>query len=168
MVAKAKKQSVEVSKTGAENIRVVILSPIFLLRPVVRYLRAPELARRRTHERGFDPGGCAPGVRVLPYLDDFLAVCRSRAGAEAAQRFVSETLARLGIWKHPSKGVTEPNQVVDHLGLTVDLRRGEFKVTAKRVAKLKSQAENLLCRAAEKCRWVGARELSSFIGLAAR
>ncbi|KAK3276039.1 hypothetical protein CYMTET_15868 [Cymbomonas tetramitiformis] len=67
------------------------------------------------------------GMRVLPYMDDFL--------------------------------------VVEHLGLEVDLKLGQFRVTERRVHKIHTRAKEILCDAVRNRRWIPARRLASFAGL---
>ena len=156
-----------------------------LMRPVVRYLRAPMAAAAAAATGGVarpppDPGEArrllrrdgpyetrGVGLRCLAYIDDFLGVVRTETEARLAMEFVDRTLGRLGIRRHPSKGHFAPTQQLVHLGLEVDMKRGEFRVTDKRAGKLRGQAKDLLCKAARSQRWVLAKELAAFIGLAA-
>jgi hypothetical protein len=44
------------------------------------------------------------GMRVLPYLDDFLLVSKDQSEAEASKALASTLLERLGLERHPDKG----------------------------------------------------------------
>ncbi|KAK3260837.1 hypothetical protein CYMTET_30227 [Cymbomonas tetramitiformis] len=56
-------------------------------------------------------------------------------------------------------------QVVQHLGLEVDLKLGQFRVTERRVHKIHTRAKEILCDAVRNRRWILARRLASFTGL---
>lgn len=56
-------------------------------------------------------------------------------------------------------------QVIEHLGLEVDLKHGQFRVTDQRVRKLHVRAKEILCDAARNRRWIPARRLAAFTGL---
>ncbi|KAK3268079.1 hypothetical protein CYMTET_23396 [Cymbomonas tetramitiformis] len=55
--------------------------------------------------------------------------------------------------------------VVEHLGLEVDLKLGQFRVTERWVHKIHTKAKEILCDAARNRRWIPARRLASFTGL---
>ncbi|KAK3236598.1 hypothetical protein CYMTET_53270 [Cymbomonas tetramitiformis] len=74
-------------------------------------------------------------------------------------------LHRLGLRRNEKKGQWEPTQVVGHLGLEVDLKLGQFRVTERRVHKIHTRAKEILCDAARNRRWIPARRLASFTGL---
>ena len=142
-----------------------VSSPYWLTRvfkTLVNRLRGgPEALSKRRRER-------RPGrgyLRVLPYLDDFLCVCRSREEAVLAARWIRELLDDLGLPWHPSKCQWEPVQVLEHLGLVIDTERGLFLVSPKRVAKIQRAARDLLCRAAAGRRWLPAKAVAAFAGL---
>ncbi|KAK3232857.1 hypothetical protein CYMTET_56809 [Cymbomonas tetramitiformis] len=56
-------------------------------------------------------------------------------------------------------------QVVEHLGLEVDLKLGQFRVTERRVRKIHVKAKEILCDAARSRRWIAAWRLPAFTGL---
>ncbi|KAK3282718.1 hypothetical protein CYMTET_9560 [Cymbomonas tetramitiformis] len=78
---------------------------------------------------------------------------------------VQLVLHRLGLRRNEKKGQWEPTQVVEHLGLEVDLKLGQFRVTERRVHKIHTKAKEILCDAARNRRWIPARRLASFTGL---
>lgn len=106
------------------------------------------------------------GLRVLPYMDDFLFLCRSRADALEAREYVSAVLELLGLQRQPSKGQWDPVQCLQHLGLGVDTVRGQFFVSPERLARLHDFAGDLLGRAARSQGLVPKRQLAAFAGLA--
>eukprot|EP00873_Tetraselmis_striata_P012664 jgi/Tetstr1/432928/TSEL_022268.t1 len=69
-------------------------------------------------------GRAAP---TLPYMDDFLFLADSREAALELHVRLNTLLDRLGLLRNPINGVWEPTQVGPHLGLIVDLQRGEFR-----------------------------------------
>eukprot|EP00854_Cymbomonas_tetramitiformis_P000289 gene289-biopygen203 len=78
---------------------------------------------------------------------------------------VQQVLHRLGLRRNEKKGQWDPVQVVEHLGLEVDLRLGQFRVTERRVHKIHVKAKEILCDAARNRRWIPARRLAAFTGL---
>eukprot|EP00873_Tetraselmis_striata_P033247 jgi/Tetstr1/453511/TSEL_040480.t1 len=105
------------------------------------------------------------GERLLPYMDDFLFLADSREAALELRVRLNTSLDRLGLLRNPNKGVWEPTQVGPHLGLIVDLQRGEFRAPEEKLIALAKVARSLLGRAASNRRWLPAR-LASFVGKA--
>lgn len=149
-----------------------------MMRVMVQQLRSPTAAtvgqlrrgaasgramRLRLGRRG-DPA--SRGLRVLPYVDDFLVMAATRAEALRCRRRVTEVLDNLGIARHPEKAVWEPTQRLEHLGLDVDAREGLFRVPPRKLQGLMNQARSLICQAARSSRWLPARVLASFVGYA--
>eukprot|EP00873_Tetraselmis_striata_P038373 jgi/Tetstr1/458637/TSEL_004341.t1 len=104
------------------------------------------------------------GERLLPYMDDFLFLADSREAALGLRVRLNTLLDRLGLLRNPNKGVWEPTQVGPHLGLIVDLYRGEFRAPEEKLIALAKAASSLLGRAASNKRWLPARQLASFAG----
>ncbi|KAK3278966.1 hypothetical protein CYMTET_13125 [Cymbomonas tetramitiformis] len=101
------------------------------------------------------------GARVLPYMDDFLILASTKEEAFVQRERVQRVLARLGLTRNEKKGQWEPGQLIEHLGLEVDLRDGLFRVTEARVAKIHTQAKSIICAASRDRRWLSARRLAS-------
>ncbi|KAK3283685.1 hypothetical protein CYMTET_8630 [Cymbomonas tetramitiformis] len=120
--------------------------------------------RRRTGGAGGDANRHS-GMRVLPYMDDFLVLVDSQREGFLRREKVQLVLHRLGLRRNEKKGHWEPTQVVEHLGLEVDLKLGQFRVTERRVHKIHAKAKEILCDAARNWRWIPARRLASFTGL---
>jgi hypothetical protein len=79
---------------------------------------------------------------------------------------VETLLHRFGLQRNPDKGIWEPTQVGNHLGLTVDLMKGEFRAPNDKLQAVAKQASALLGRAAITARWLPARQLAAFTGKA--
>ena len=145
-----------------------------VMRAVVGYMRSPAASAARAagravpldHQQHLHFEERLAGVRLLPYLDDFLFLVEGHEAALTARDFVARTLDRLGLQRNPKKGQWEPAQTITHLGLGIDTVTGQFVVTTKRVAQLKAMARGILCRAAAHRGLVPARVLASFCGLA--
>ncbi|KAK3287029.1 hypothetical protein CYMTET_5439 [Cymbomonas tetramitiformis] len=120
--------------------------------------------RRRTGGAGEDANRHS-GMRVLPYMDDFLVLVGSQREGFLRREKVQLVLHRLGLRRNEKMGQWEPTQVVEHLGLEVDLKLGQFRVTERRVHKIHTKAKEILCDAARNRRWIPARRLASFTGL---
>jgi len=149
------------------------------MRVMVRRLRAPLAPARLPTWRGargaaaralrLRVGSSHPssvGMRVLPYVDDFLVLARTRAECFECRRCVERLLARLGLARHPDKGFWEPTQALVHLGLGVDTARGLFVVPPHKQAQISEQATRLLHTAARRRRLVSALQLASLAGRA--
>jgi hypothetical protein len=107
------------------------------------------------------------GIRPLPYMDDYTFMAHSRETALLLRDRVDALLHRLGLQRNPEKGMWEPTQVGDHLGLMIDLRNGEFRTPVDKLQALSKHASALLGRAATTARWLPARQLAAFAGKSA-
>ena len=149
-----------------------------VMRVMVRMLRAPgaatfERLRRRTASgraamlrlgsRG-DPW--VRGMRVLPYVDDFLALAATREEALRCRERIEYVLNRLGITRHPEKGYWEPTQRLEHLGLEVDTEAGLFLIPPSKLKELARRAVGVMTVAAADRRLVPVRQLAGFVGFA--
>jgi len=139
-----------------------------LMRPVVRYLRSPLLARgnptRPTRKRLRNVK--ERGLRLLPFLDDFLFLCDTREQALRDRAHVQRTLDLLGLARNEKKGAWEPCQVLEHLGLEIDTVRGEFRAPAAKLASIAKLARTIQGRAARSKRWIPVKTLASLAGKA--
>lgn len=143
-----------------------------VMRSFVQACRAP-LAGGAAPPPGFErlhelfPDVMAKGLRVLPYVDDFLFLCRTREEALRGREYVAALMETLGLQRQPAKGCWEPTQVLQpHLGLGIDTAEGRFFVPPERLAKLESLASALLGRASRDRGLVPKRLLASFCGTA--
>jgi hypothetical protein len=60
-------------------------------------------------------------------MDDFMFMAHSREATLFLRDRVEVLLHRLGLQCNPKKGLWEPTQVGNHLGLTIDPRNGEIR-----------------------------------------
>lgn len=140
-----------------------------LMEQVVRYWRSPAFAtdrRSRAPTRKRLRGQKWKGLRMLPFMDDYLFIARNQEEALRVRMFVEGTLERLGLARNPKKGVWEPTQQLEHLGLTVDLQQGVFRAPQEKLEKLRALARGLLGMAARERRWVPVKMLASLAGKA--
>ena len=64
-------------------------------------------------------GSQADGLRILPYMDDYLGFFSTRDKALQARQQMQLTLDFLGIKRNVKKSVWEPTQTIRHLGLVI-------------------------------------------------
>ena len=139
-----------------------------LMQPLVRYLRSPLLAT------GLPTVPCKKnlrtqkwkGLRLLPFLDDYLFLASTYAEAISARTHVQSTLDRLGLSRNEKKGYWEPVQVLEHLGLEIDTRKGEFRAPPSKLASIATLARSILGRATRERRRVPVKLLASLAGRA--
>ena len=172
-------RGVEYFSTSALNFGWTRSPQIFteVMRPVVNFLRNPEVAsgdRVALLRRMGLPSAPSPvprhphRLRVLPWLDDFAFFAQSSSAEEACghRDYSYSVIDALGLSRTTSKGQHEPSwRLDDHLGFAIDSHMGEFQLTARREAKLRTGARALLREAASTARLVRARDLASFAGL---
>ncbi|CAG9465837.1 unnamed protein product [Pedinophyceae sp. YPF-701] len=153
-----------------------------LLRPVVRFIRSQQSAKggeallraaglmepaELAVLRGVDVirGGRRRGANTLPYLDDFLLVGATRRQTSVLVCWVQRLLGALGLRPHPRKCHWEPTQVIRHLGLMVDAKRGVFTIPADKKRKIATRARELYAYASGHRRWAPARHVAEVAGL---
>lgn len=132
---------------------------------VVDHLRHPaHSSRSRSYGKTISHKDAPQGLRVLPWLDDFLFILPGALEYSHALRIRDEVHA-LFASLHVSlneKGVFNPTHVMeDHLGFTIDATRALFLLTPRRVRALTHGAHSLL-RTRHR---VQARQLAAFCGL---
>lgn len=66
---------------------------------------------------------------------------------------VFSTLDDLGLSIHPTKGFHVHVQIADHLGLTIDLEKGEFRATESKLRSIAVLEKTLLFQASANLRW---------------
>uniref|UniRef100_A0A7S3JZP5 Reverse transcriptase domain-containing protein n=1 Tax=Aureoumbra lagunensis TaxID=44058 RepID=A0A7S3JZP5_9STRA len=83
----------------------------------------------------------AKGIRVLPYLDDFLCALQNmpQAVADEARR----VFERLGFLINFAKSVLVPTKRIENLGFVVDTYAMTYEVTSRRMQKFVTAADDL-------------------------
>lgn len=100
------------------------------------------------------------GIRMVAYLDDFLALFRSREEAiRVRDQVILPTLARLGFLVEDSKSVWEPTQRLEMLGLILDTGNKVIEIPEDKLSKIEDLARSLVSK--EK---VSARALARVAG----
>jgi hypothetical protein len=89
-------------------------------------------------------------------MDDFLFMASSYEATLLLRDHIETLQHRLGLQRNPDKGLWQPTQVGNHLGLTVDLLNGEFRAPTDKLQALAKHASTLLGRAATTARWLPA------------
>ena len=139
------------------------------MRTLVQELRSPDAPKQsevRQTSRKRILSLSRRGMRVLPYIDDFLVVARTRREALRFRKRVQETLDRLGLRRNEQKGHWEPTQRIVHLGLEIDTKEGLFRVPEERLTKLTALARDIIQTSKRRQRLIPKRVLASFTGLA--
>ena len=149
-----------------------------VMRVMVQQLRSPGAATLERLRRRVGGGAAmrlrlgrqgdpwSRGMRVLPYVDDFLCLAASQAEALQCRAMVERVLERLGITRHPTKAVWEPTQRLEHLGLDVDAREGLFRVPPRKLRALMQHARSLRGMACRGRRLLPVRAIAGFVGYA--
>lgn len=111
------------------------------------------------------PAISSVSLRTLAFLDDFLVMFRKRRQAQYIAAYIVSLAASLGITLHPTKTDWDPKQTRQHLGMLVDTVKGEFRVPADKLARIRCMAKDILCHAGRNKRYVTPKSLKSFAGL---
>ncbi|KAK3263976.1 hypothetical protein CYMTET_27255 [Cymbomonas tetramitiformis] len=106
-------------------------------------------------------------AKVLPYMNDFLVLPATWEEAFIQGDGVQRVLARLWPNRNEAKGRWELGQLIEHLGLEVDLKDGLFRETEKRVLKIHAQTKASICKATRGKRWTGVHGGDKFADTAA-
>ena len=75
------------------------------------------------------------GITVFPYIDNWLIVARSHHNAIEATKITTDTLQRLGLKINLEKSHLEPSQVVNHIGVELNLVARAF-LPLQRITKI--------------------------------
>lgn len=103
----------------------------------------------------------AQGIRLIPYMDDFLFAASSREEALRLRAQVLEDLAALGWSTSWAKSQWKPAQIVEFLGFIIDTREGMVRVSESKVERILQLGQKLL---GERGR-VRVRDVAVFAGV---
>ncbi|CAI7926431.1 unnamed protein product [Closterium sp. NIES-54] len=70
----------------------------------------------------------ALGVRVIPYVDDILFLCRTAADVRTTGQMVVQDLSKAGLVINSKKSHLQPTQQLRFLGVELDTQRGQFSI----------------------------------------
>ena len=104
-----------------------------------------------------------PGMRGIPYVDDFIFFLGSE---DRPAQEVRKLLDMLGLAYKPEKCTWTPTRRLYHLGLEIDLEQGRFLVPPKKASALQHTARDLIVRAKANKRRINSRDLARFVGRA--
>ena len=102
------------------------------------------------------------GIRLLPYLNDFLFMSTSREAALQLSFRILRDFREAGFVVNMEKSLLHPSQSIIHLGMMVNSVTGQFEVPSRRWEKLQA-AIKALCSAHRNR--VPVRLLASCVGL---
>jgi hypothetical protein len=105
-------------------------------------------------------------ARLLSFVDDFAMFEGTYdKTALALANCAFALMTSWGLKRHPTKGYVLPNSVGGHLGMTLDIEKGEFRAPTAKLKSIASLAKTLLCRSATHKRWVmSVKDISSLAG----
>ena len=97
---------------------------------------------------------------MLPFVDDFAMFEDTYDKTLALATAVFALLASFGLKVHPTKGNFLPILVGDHLGMTLDFEKDEFRAPTVNLKDIATLAKGLLCRATSHKRSMSVKPLS--------
>ncbi|KAK3248872.1 hypothetical protein CYMTET_41678 [Cymbomonas tetramitiformis] len=92
----------------------------------------------------------------VKFMKVMMEALRSPSAAEDRQELLKLKNRRVATPRH---------ELIEHLGLEVDLKEGLFRVTEMRIDKIHAQAKSIICDATREKRWLSVRRLAAFNGL---
>ena len=98
----------------------------------------------------------AQGLQVFIYLDDILLVGRSKDLVQRQLHIMLEDLDTAGMGLNSKKSVLTPCQQVNHLGFTIDLKKGLLMVPPEKLKTVRKELGKLLTNSALSCRKMAA------------
>jgi hypothetical protein len=101
------------------------------------------------------------GARLLPFVYDFALFAKSVAPAMELKDVTFALLDDLGLNIHPTKGYHTATRVGNHLEMTIDMEKSEFRAPKAKLNRIAALTKQLLVRAAQNKRRVPVRSLVS-------
>ena len=115
-----------------------------VMRTLVRALRSPTPEGSHNPLHSQFPALVETGMRVLPYMDDFLGLCGSRESALTARAYAEAVLDHLGLSRNLDKGQWEPVQRAEHLAVGKDTAGSLFYVPPAKLTRITRMTQGLL------------------------
>jgi hypothetical protein len=106
------------------------------------------------------------GARLLPFVDDFALFGASYDKTLELKIVTFDLTTGLGLKIHPTKGHFIPILIGEHLGMIIDMEKGQFVAPTAKLMQIAVMAKTLLCRAAAHKRWISVKTLASLAGKA--
>ena len=83
-------------------------------------------------------------MRLIAYIDDIFILAESREESRDHVEVVLFLLVCMGFIVNQKKSVTEPSQILDFLGLTVDSLAMELKLPLEKLKKIRAESQKLV------------------------
>ena len=100
------------------------------------------------------------GVRLVAYIDDILVLAETEEMARDHTGGLIYLLENLGFIVHPEKTITTPTQEIEFLGMVVDSRAMELRLSGQKLKKIRREAAKIRDQSARPT----AREVSRLLG----
>ena len=98
----------------------------------------------------------------MAYIDDILVMAETEEKSRDHKEGLFYLLENLGFIIHPEKKITTPTQEIEFLGMVVDSRTMELRLSGQKIKKLRQEAANIGDQAATHTRWDASRLLGKF------
>jgi len=100
----------------------------------------------------------------MPFMDDFAMFGETYVATLQLADDTFGLLAYLGLKFHPTKENFLPILVGDHLGMTLDFEKGEFRSPTAKLKRIVVLAKMLLCKATSHKQWVSVKTFTCLAG----
>jgi hypothetical protein len=106
------------------------------------------------------------GAPLLPFVDEFALFEVSYDETLKLKVYTFTLLTELGLKIHPTKGHLDPILIGEHMGMTIDMKVGQFVAPTAKLKQIDVLAKTPMCRAAAHKRWVIVKTIASLAGKA--
>ena len=101
-------------------------------------------------------------MRLVAYIDDFLIMAETEEKSRDHTEGLLYLLENLGFMIHPEKKITIPTQEIEFLGMVVDSRTMELRLSGQKIKKLRQEAAKIRDQAAMPTGWDVSHLLDKF------
>ena len=84
------------------------------------------------------------GVRLVAYIDDILVLAETKEIAQSHTEALIYLLQNLGYIVHPEKTVKQPTQEIEFLGMVINSRVMELRLSGQKIKKLRQEAAMII------------------------